>query len=205
MRFYDPDEGEIYIDGRNLREYRVKDLRRKISIVSQDIHLWNRSIRDNLTYVDPNITEEQIRQAVRIAQLYDFIESLPEKYDTIIGDRGLKLSGGERQRLAIARTILRNPQIILLDEPTSALDALTEELLQKELEKLFRGKTVIVVAHRFATIRSVDRIIVVDNGRIVEDGIHSALMKHQGIYYEMYSKQFMEQMSQEKALGPKVG
>ncbi|CQR70272.1 Putative multidrug export ATP-binding/permease protein [Sporomusa ovata DSM 2662] len=151
--------------------------------------MWSCSIRDNLTYVDPAVTEEQIKAACKIAQIYDFIESLPEGYDTIVGDRGIKLSGGERQRMAIARTILRGPQVILLDEPTSALDAVTESLLQKQLEKLFEDKTVIVVAHRLSTVRNANRIIVIDNGRIAESGTHFELMRRQGIYSHMYSEQ----------------
>lgn len=190
MRFYHPCEGEILLDGKDIREYSWEFLKRNIGIVSQDIFLWNRSIKENLEYIPTEVTEEQIIQATKIAQIHDFIEQLPEGYNTIVGDRGIRLSGGEKQRLAIARSILYSPKILLLDEPTSALDAKTESLLQEQLEKMFNNKTVITVAHRLATIRNADRIVVVQDGHIVEVGTHYELINNCDIYYELYEKQF---------------
>lgn len=189
MRFYDPDNGEICIDGKNLDKYRLSDIRKNISFVSQDIFLWNKSIRENFEYAKPDATFEEMEQATKKAQIDQFICQLPSGYDTVVGSRGLSLSGGERQRLVIAQAILRDTQIVLLDEPTSALDARTENLLQNQLEKFFVGKTVMIVAHRLSTLQNVDKIMVVVDGEILEMGTHLELMQNKKIYYELYSKQ----------------
>lgn len=190
MRFYEPEKGRILIDGIDSREYRLKDLRKQIGIVSQDIFLWNRTIRENLMYVSSNVSEYQIKKILEIVQISDFINNLPKGIDTIIGERGLGLSGGEKQRLAIARALLHNPKILLLDEPTSALDARTETVIQRQLKPIFNGKTVIIVAHRLATIQNADRILVIENGQVIEGGTHKELMKSKKTYYDLYIQQY---------------
>ncbi|WP_162297095.1 ABC transporter ATP-binding protein [Sporolactobacillus pectinivorans] len=188
-RFLDPDTGSLFIDGTDIRDYQLADLRRNIAVVSQDVFLWNRSLRDNLSYGSPQATEDEIKEVARIVQMGDFINALPQKYDTIVGERGVHLSGGERQRISIAQAILRHPQILLLDEPSSALDANTEQAIQQYVEKLFHGKTLIVVAHRLITVRHASKIIVVQNGTIIEQGSHQDLMNAHGVYQEMCLKQ----------------
>jgi ABC-type multidrug transport system fused ATPase/permease subunit len=190
LRFGQPHSGEILLDGQPLTAYQLADYRRQISLVPQDIFLWNRSIYDNLRYVKPDASEEELIFAAKQAQLLPLIEQLPEGWDTLIGDRGVRLSGGEKQRLAIARTLLRKPTILLLDEPTSALDAKTEYLLQSCLEQMYQQKTIVIVAHRLATVRNADRIFVVHQGKIVEMGSHEQLLAQQGHYYELAKQQF---------------
>jgi ABC-type multidrug transport system fused ATPase/permease subunit len=192
MRFYDPDCGEIRVDGVNVQEISLHDLRDQIGLVSQDVFLWNKSIKENLLYANPEATEKEMQEACQKAQVWDFIQSLPDKWDTVIGERGVKLSGGEKQRIGIARVLLRNPNVLLLDEPTSALDANTEALLQEQLELLFKNKTLIVVAHRLATIRNADRIFVVKDGAIEESGTHQELMEKRSIYHQLYTEQFQD-------------
>jgi ABC-type multidrug transport system fused ATPase/permease subunit len=190
LRFGKPQSGQILLDGRPLQEYQLQDFRKHIGLVPQDIFLWNRTIEENIRYVNQTATEQELLQAARDAQLLPLIEQLPEGWQTLIGDRGVRLSGGEKQRLAIARTLLHNPAILLLDEPTSALDAKTEELLQECLEEVYKDKTIIVVAHRLATIRNADRILVVNQGRIEESGSHEELINLQGYYYELAKQQY---------------
>ncbi|WP_028778902.1 ABC transporter ATP-binding protein [Shimazuella kribbensis] len=190
LRFGQPRTGQILLDGQPLNAYQLKDYRKQIGLVPQDIFLWNRTIRENLLYVNPSATEEELRKAADQAQMKQLIENLPEGWNTLIGDRGVRLSGGEKQRLAIARTLLRKPSILLLDEPTSALDAKTEFLLQACLEEVYQEKTIIVVAHRLATIRNADRILVVNQGRIEESGSHEELMEKKGYYYELAKQQY---------------
>jgi len=191
LRFYDPQEGEVLVDGINVKEYSLQNLRSLIGLVTQDVFLWNQTIRENLLYANPEVTEEEIIEACKRAQIHDFIKDLPNGYDTVVGERGVRLSGGERQRLAIARVFLHKPDVLLLDEPTSALDAKTEAQLQKDLENMYRGKTMIIVAHRLVTVQNADRIFVVDGGRIVEEGTHSELLVRKGVYYDLHQKQSM--------------
>jgi len=193
-RFYQPHHGNIFLDGINIQDYPLQKLRSVIGVVMQDVFLWNRSIKENLLYAKPNTTMEEIKQVWQKAQILPFIQHLPHQWDNIIGERGVKLSGGEKQRLAIAQVLLRNPQVLLLDEPTSALDAVTESLLQDNLEQCFRGKTMMVVAHRLATIRNADRIIVIEEGKVIEMGTHAELIEKKGRYYQLYSEQFQADM-----------
>lgn len=195
LRFYDPNEGQILLDGKDLREYDLHDLRNRIGLVTQDVFLWDKTIKENLLYAKPDATIDELVWACHIAQVTPFLERLPEGWDTVIGERGVKLSGGEKQRLGIARILLRQPEILLMDEPTSALDAKTEAQLQSELEPIFKDRTVIVVAHRLATIRNADRIIVIKDGTIAEMGTHEELMENRLVYHQLHTEQFQGALS----------
>lgn len=184
MGFYDNYAGDIEIDGVDIRDLKIDSLRKRIGIVHQDSIIFNKTIKENIAYGNPNATEMEIIEATRLAGLYDFIQSLPEKFDTKVGDRGLKLSGGQKQRISIARIFLKNPEIILLDEATSALDNESECIIQESL-KLFGDKTVITVAHRLSTIKDSDQIAVIENHEIREYGSHDDLMAKNGRYAEL--------------------
>ena len=188
-RFYDPAVGEISIDGKPLADYTQESLREKMGIVSQDTILFNDSIRANIAMGREDATEEQIIAAAKIANAHDFIMQTEAGYDTNVGDRGMKLSGGQRQRLSIARAVLRNPEILILDEATSALDTESEKLVQEALTSLLEGRTSVVIAHRLSTIHNADRIIVIDQGRIAEQGTHSELVAKGGIYAHLIEMQ----------------
>ena len=188
-RFYDPAVGEISIDGKPLADYTQESLREKMGIVSQDTILFNDSIRANIAMGREDATEEQIVAAAKIANAHDFIMQTEAGYDTNVGDRGMKLSGGQRQRLSIARADLRNPEILILDEATSALDTESEKLVQEALTSLLEGRTSVVIAHRLSTIHNADRIIVLDSGRIAEQGTHAELMERNGIYAKLIEMQ----------------
>ena len=191
-RFYDPQRGSIYIDGKNLRDACLKDLRKLIGIVTQDPILFNTTIRENISYGKPGATLEEIREACRLANADGFISSLPEGYETIVGERGVNLSGGERQRICIARAILKNPQILILDEATSQLDSEAEKIVQEALKKSMKGRTVFMIAHRLSTLRDATRIIVLKDGRIAEEGTHETLMNGGKIYPYLYNLQFVQ-------------
>ena len=188
-RFYDPQTGEISIDGKPLAAYTQQSLRAKMGIVSQDTILFNDSIRANIAMGREDATDEQIMAAAKIANAHDFIMQTEAGYDTNVGDRGMKLSGGQRQRLSIARAVLRNPEILILDEATSALDTESEKLVQEALTSLLEGRTSVVIAHRLSTIHNADRIIVIDSGRIAEQGTHAELMEKNGIYAKLIEMQ----------------
>ena len=188
-RFYDPAVGEISIDGKPLADYTQESLREKMGIVSQDTILFNDTIRANIAMGREDATEEQIIAAAKIANAHDFIMQTEAGYDTNVGDRGMKLSGGQRQRLSIARAVLRNPEILILDEATSALDTESEKLVQEALTSLLEGRTSVVIAHRLSTIHNADRIIVIDSGRIAEQGTHAELMAKNGIYAKLIEMQ----------------
>ncbi|MBR2479180.1 MAG: ABC transporter ATP-binding protein [Clostridia bacterium] len=188
--FYDCEKGEILIDGHELRSVTRASVRRAIGIVQQDIYLFNASIRDNILYGRLDATEEEVVEAAKRANIHDYIMTLDEGYDTVIGERGVRLSGGQKQRLSIARVFLKNPPILILDEATSALDNTTEILIQQALDELCRGRTTIVVAHRLSTIKNADRIAVIADGKIVEQGDHEGLMAEGGMYSELYKLQF---------------
>ena len=188
--FYDCEDGEIFLDGQELRTLTRASVRRNIGIVQQDVYLFNASIRDNILYGRLDATEEEVILAAKRANIHDYILSLPDGYDTVIGERGVKLSGGQRQRLSIARVFLKDPPILILDEATSALDNSTEILIQGALDELCRGRTTIVVAHRLSTIKNADRIAVIADGHIVEEGTHAALLAMEGMYADLYRLQF---------------
>ena len=188
--FYDCVDGEILIDGKELHTVTMASVRRNIGIVQQDIYLFNASIRDNILYGRLDATEEEVIEAAKRANIHDYIMTLENGYETVIGERGVRLSGGQKQRLSIARVFLKNPPILILDEATSALDNTTEILIQQALDELCKGRTTIVVAHRLSTIKNADEIAVIADGRIVEQGNHAALMEQGGMYAELYSLQF---------------
>ena len=188
-RFYDVTDGEILIDGHNIKEYNVTSLREAMGIVSQETVLFNDTIENNIRLGNLEATMEQIEAAARVANAHDFITESPEGYQTNIGDRGAKLSGGQRQRLSIARAVLKNPDILILDEATSALDTESEKLVQEALEKLLTGRTSVVIAHRLSTIKNADRILVVDEGLIAEEGTHAELIERGGIYAKLVALQ----------------
>lgn len=192
-RFYDPQEGCILIDGVDIREVKISSLRRNIGIVHQDVFLFPTSIRENIAYGKPNATQEEIERAAKAAKIHDFITSLPNGYDTVIGERGVTLSGGQRQRLAIARALVVNPSILILDDPTSSVDAETEREIYESLKELIKDKTVFIVTQRLSTLRLSERIIVIENGKVVEDGTHEELMKKGGVYARLYMSQYAGQ------------
>ena len=190
MRFYQPSAGTIRMSGQNIQELDVLSWRKMVALVPQEVLLFGGSIRENIAYGKPEATEEEIHQAAELAYAKEFIEAFPEKWDTLVGERGVKLSGGQRQRIAIARAILKNPHLLLLDEATSALDSESEKWVQSALEELMKNRTSLIIAHRLSTIRSADQILVMEHGKIVEAGTHEILMaKKQGIYQKMVKLQ----------------
>jgi len=189
-RFYDPQEGRVLIDGRDIRDLPLDELRSRIAIVFQDTFLFATTVRENIAFGREGATEEEIIAAAKAANAWEFIQQLPDGLDTLVGERGVRFSEGQKQRLAIARALLRKPLILILDEPTSALDARSEHLLQEALENLMRGCTAFVIAHRLATVQQADRILVMEGGRIVEQGTHHELLEQGGLYRELFDLQF---------------
>lgn len=189
-RFYDPTEGNVLIDGINIRQFDIKSLRRKIAVVSQDTFIFNTSVRNNISYGTEGATDAEIREVARLANALEFIEEMPEGFNTQLGDRGVRLSGGQRQRIAIARALLRDPEILILDEATSALDSMTEKLIQESIEKLSVGRTVIAIAHRLSTIAQADKVVVLEQGRIVEQGNYQELLQLKGKLWEYHKTQY---------------
>lgn len=188
--FYDVKDGQILIDGKEINKITRSSLRANIGIVQQDVYLFNASIRDNILYGRPGATEEEVIEAAKRANIHDYVMSMPEGYDTVIGERGVKLSGGQKQRLSIARVFLKDPAILILDEATSALDNTTEILIQNALDELCKGRTTIVVAHRLSTVKNADEIAVVSGGKIIEQGTHEDLIASDGVYAELHKLQF---------------
>ncbi|TPG45447.1 ABC transporter ATP-binding protein [Flavobacterium pectinovorum] len=191
LRFYDITSGEILVDGKNIYDYDLENLRGNMSIVPQDVILFGGTIRENIAYGKPDATNEEIMLAAKQANALNFVEGFPEKFETLVGERGVKLSGGQRQRIAIARALLKNPSILILDEATSSLDSESEKLVQEALEVLMEGRTSIIIAHRLSTIRNADKILVLDNGVITEEGTHQELINlENGIYKNLSNLQF---------------
>ena len=192
LRFYDPESGTILIDGKNAKDYSLTDLRNNMAIVPQDVILFGGSIKENIAYGKPTATIAEIAEAARKANALEFIESFPEKFETLVGERGIKLSGGQRQRIAIARAVLKDPSILILDEATSSLDSESERVVQEALDKLMVGRTSFVIAHRLSTIRKADKIIVIDKGAVRESGTHEELMEEDNGLYRSLSRMQME-------------
>jgi ATP-binding cassette, subfamily B, bacterial len=192
-RLYEPQEGRITIDGVDIRDVSLASLAATVGVVSQETYLFHASVRENLRFACPEATDREIEDAARTAQIHDLIASLPEGYDTIVGERGYRFSGGEKQRMAIARTVLRNPPVLVLDEATSSLDTQTEAAVQAELERLSEGRTTITIAHRLSTVRDADQIVVIDGGRVAERGTHEELLERAGLYAALVARDVAEQ------------
>jgi ATP-binding cassette, subfamily B, bacterial len=192
LGLYEPDEGSVLIDGKNLFSYNRNSFRQQVGVVSQETFLLNSTLRNNLLYGKKEATQKELDKAVEAAGLKDLIESLEDKYETVVGERGLKLSGGQRQRVALARAILRQPPVLIFDEATSSLDGETEEKVQESLEQLIPGRTTITIAHRLVTVRNADKILLLDQGMVAEQGTHEELLALRGQYYELYKAQYSE-------------
>ncbi len=200
LRFYDAQGGTVLVDRVPVEEADLTKLRKRISLVSQDTVIFAESVTDNIRYGSPNATDKQVKEAAQAALADTFIEQLPQGYDTLLGERGVVLSGGQRQRIAIARAILKSAPILLLDEATSALDQESEKLVQTALERVMRGRTTLVIAHRLATVIDADRILVIDGGRLVEEGTHASLINAGGVYSRLAGLQLTGQ--ENAALAP---
>ena len=196
-RFYEIQEGSIKIDGQDIRDVTKKSLRDSIGIVQQDVFIFADSILENIRYGRPDASFDEVVQAAKQAEIYDDIMAMPNQFDTMVGERGTKLSGGQKQRISIARIFLKNPPLLILDEATSALDTVTEQKIQRSLEKLWQGRTTLVIAHRLATVKNVDRIIVVEGGKIIEDGSHLQLIQESGVYATLYNTQKFKDLQME--------
>jgi len=200
FRFYDIQEGEILLNGQNIAKVTQESLRQSIGIVPQDTVLFNDSILYNIRYAKPDATEQEVKEAARLADIHDFIELLPEGYSTIVGERGLKLSGGEKQRVAIARVLLKNPAILVFDEATSSLDSQSEKNILSALYTISHNKTTVVIAHRLSTIVDADNILVLDKGEVKEQGNHQQLLEKKGIYANLWAIQQRKSNSKQAGL-----
>jgi len=204
LRFMDINGGEILIDGQNIAHIAQEDLRREISYVPQEPLLFHRSIYQNIAYGNPDAGREQVLEAAKRAHADEFIQGLPHGYDTIVGERGVKLSGGQRQRVAIARALLKEAPVLVLDEATSSLDSVSERFIIEAMDELMAHRTTIVVAHRLSTIRRLDRILVIQDGQVVQDGSHDELLKQEGLYAKLWSHQTGDLLDEVKPARPRV-
>jgi len=193
LRFYEPASGRITIDGVDIREFRLASLRAMIGVVSQEVILFDDTVRNNIAYGKMDASMEEIERAAAAAYADDFIRKLPQGYETHVGEKGVRLSGGEKQRIAIARALLRNPPLLILDEATSALDSESEFWVQKAIDRLMKGRTTWVIAHRLSTVQNADRIAVLDRGKVVETGRHEELLARNGGYRRLYEMQFLRE------------
>jgi subfamily B ATP-binding cassette protein MsbA len=191
-RFWDVDRGHVRLDSHDVRSLRLADLRGAIGVVPQEPALFSGTVRDNIAYARPGASDAEIEEAARAAHAHEFVERLPLGYDTVVGERGIKLSGGQRQRVAIARAILKDPAVLVLDEATSNLDTESEQLIEDALSRLLVGRTTLIIAHRLSTVRRADRLVVLDGGRIVEEGSHAGLLAQGGLYARLYQRQFRD-------------
>ncbi|HEU5316480.1 MAG TPA: ATP-binding cassette domain-containing protein, partial [Chloroflexota bacterium] len=191
-RFYDPDQGRVTLDGHDLRDVTLNSLAAQFGIVTQESFLFHDTLRNNLLYARPTATDAELVAACKAANIHDFIDSLPERYETVVGERGFRLSGGEKQRVSIARAILKDPRILILDEATSSLDSTSEMLIQQALGPLMKGRTSVVIAHRLSTVLAADLILVFQHGKVVQRGTHAQLVAEGGLYGELYRIQFRE-------------
>jgi ATP-binding cassette, subfamily B, bacterial len=194
-RLYDPSAGRVTLDGYDLRDLTLATLARTIGMVTQETYLFHDTLRANLLYAKPEATPEELAAACRTANIHDFIMGLPDGYETVVGERGYRLSGGEKQRVAIARVILKDPRVLILDEATSHLDSQSEALIQQALERVMQGRTSLVIAHRLSTVLSAHKILVMDEGQLVEQGTHAELLAQGGIYAELYHTQFQAEIT----------
>ena len=200
-RFYDPDEGRVTLDGHDLRDVTLDSLSAQFGIVTQESFLFHDTLRNNLLYARPHASEEELVAACRAANIHELIVSLPEGYETVVGERGFRLSGGEKQRMSIARAILKDPRILILDEATSSLDSTSEALIQDALEEVMKGRTSVVIAHRLSTVLAADKILVFEGGKVVEEGTHGELLEVDGVYAELYRIQFRDAVERVEAAG----
>jgi subfamily B ATP-binding cassette protein MsbA len=189
-RFWDVASGAILVDDVDVRELSLHDLRSAVGTVPQEPTLFSGTVRDNIAYADPAATVDQVEAAARVANAHEFIERLPQGYDTLVGERGVKLSGGQRQRIAIARAVLKDPAVLVLDEATSSLDNESERLVESALERLLVGRTTLIIAHRLSTVQRADRLVVLEHGQIVEEGTHAELLRHGGVYAKLFQMQW---------------
>jgi ATP-binding cassette, subfamily B, bacterial MsbA len=203
-RFWDPGRGRILVDGVDIRSLRLAELRSAIAIVPQDPALFSGTIRENIAYARPGASMQDVEAAARAAHAHEFVERLPDRYETVVGERGIKLSGGQRQRVAIARAILKDPVILILDEATSSLDTESERFIEDAMGKLLVGRTTLIIAHRLSTVRRADRLIVMDRGRVVEDGTHGELLELSGLYARLYQRQFRDEDTVEQDAQPSI-
>ncbi len=198
-RFFDIQGGRITIDGCDIRHVQLKSWRDQIGIVLQEPILFSTTLRENIAYGRLTATQEELEAVARAANACEFIEHLPQGYDTLVGERGVKLSGGQRQRIAIARALLRNPRLLILDEATSSLDNESEHLVQQALERLLKDRTTIVIAHRLSTVQNADKIVVIEKGRVIEEGKHEELLAREGAYHRLYTRTFQMQVERQQA------